>query len=123
VKTFVQAVICSIAIGSSQFATAQPPPASTQPSSIQDRPSSSDRRELTNDQKDIHFIGHVELDLGNDAKVFADDVVVYGDDNRAVATGHVLFAQGENRLSAERAEFNTETRLGTFFNAWGIAAV
>jgi LPS-assembly protein len=122
-KTFVQAVICSIAIGSSQFAAAQPPPASTQPSSIQDRPSSSDRRELTNDQKDIHFIGHVELDLGNDAKVFADDVVVYGEDNRAVATGHVLFAQGENRLSAERAEFNTETRLGTFFNAWGIAAV
>ena len=122
-KTFVQAVIGSIAIGSSQFAAAQPPPASTQPSSIKDRPSSSDRRELTNDQKDIHFIGHVELDLGNDAKVFADDVVVYGDDNRAVATGHVLFAQGENRLSAERAEFNTETRLGTFFNAWGIAAV
>ncbi len=85
--------------------------------------SSSDRRELTNEQKDIHFIGHVELELGTDLKVYADDVYVYGDDNRAVATGHVLFAQGENRLSAERGEFNTETLLGTFFNAWGIASV
>ena len=40
-----------------------------------------------------------------------------------VATGNVVFAQGNNRISAERAEFDTETRLGTFYNAWGIANV
>jgi len=102
-------------------AAAQQPATQGVPGSIQN--SASDRRELTNDQKDVHFIGHVELDLGNDTKVYADDVFVYGDDNRALASGNVVFAQGENRLSAERAEFNTETHLGTFFNAWGIATV
>ena len=39
------------------------------------------------------------------------------------ATGNVVFAQGDNRISAERAEFNTQTRLGTFYNASGIAAI
>jgi LPS-assembly protein len=100
---------------------AQQPASPQMPASI--KGSSSDRSELTNEQKDIHYIGHVELDLGGDVKVYADDVYVYGDENRAVATGHVLFTQGENRLSAERGEFNTETRLGTFFNAWGLARV
>ena len=96
-------------------------PSTPVPGSIQN--SSSDRRELTNDQKDMHFIGHVELDLGSDTKIYAEDVFVYGDDNRALASGNVVFAQGENRLSAERAEFNTETHLGTFYNAWGVATV
>ena len=32
-------------------------------------------------------------------------------------TGNVVFAQGNNRIAADRAEFNTETRLGTFYNA------
>jgi LPS-assembly protein len=100
---------------------AQQPASPQMPASI--KGSSSDRSELTNEQKDIHYIGHVELDLGGDVKIYADDVYVYGDENRAVATGHVLFTQGENRLSAERGEFNTETRLGTFFNAWGLARV
>jgi LPS-assembly protein len=118
-KTFLQVLLCIVVSGSAQSAAAQQPTSSA--SSIKD--SSSDRRELTNDQKDIHFIGHVELDLGSDVKIFADDVYLYGDDNRALASGNVVFAQGDNRLSAERGEFNTQTRLGTFYNAWGIATV
>lgn len=83
----------------------------------------SDRRELTNDQKDYHFSGHVEIELGNDSTLFADDVRFKTEGESALATGNVVFAQGSNRITAERAEFNTDTRLGTFYNAWGVATV
>src|SRR6185295_5287063 len=82
----------------------------------------SDSREGTNAQKDWHFIGHVEFDQ-KDTTIFADDAWYYQDGNKFVATGNVVFAQGDNRISAERIEFNTETRLGTFFNASGISTV
>ena len=49
------------------------------------------------------------------SELFEDEQVV------RVATGNVVLAQGTNRISAERAEFNTKTRLGTFYNATGIA--
>jgi LPS-assembly protein len=83
----------------------------------------SDSREGANDQKDWHFIGHVEMDQGGDTKIYADDVWAYTGTNKAMATGNVVFAQGNNRISAERAEFDTETRLGTFYNAWGLASI
>jgi LPS-assembly protein len=83
----------------------------------------SDSREGANDQKDWHFIGHVEMDQGGDTKIYADDVWAYTGLNKAMATGNVVFAQGNNRISAERAEFDTETRLGTFYNAWGLASI
>ena len=82
---------------------------------------SSDSRELINN-KDYHFIGKVDMDLG-DTKIYADDVRFFGDDNRAVLTGNVVFVQATSRIAAERAEFNTETRLGTFYNAWGTASL
>ena len=80
-------------------------------------------REASNNQKDWHFIGKVEMDRGGDTKIYADDVWAYTGENRAIATGNVLFAQGNDRISAEHAEFDTETRLGTFYNAWGLASV
>jgi len=82
----------------------------------------SDSREGTNQQKDWHFIGHVEFDQ-KDTKIFADDAWYYQEGNKFVAKGNVTFAQGDNRISAERVEFDTETRLGTFFNATGISTV
>jgi LPS-assembly protein len=33
----------------------------------------------------------------------------------------VVYSQGANRIAADRADFNTSTRLGTFYNATGIA--
>jgi LPS-assembly protein len=83
----------------------------------------SDRRELTNDQKDYHFSGNVEIELGKDTTLFADDVRFKTEGESAIATGNVVFAQGSNRITAERAEFNTDTKLGTFYNAWGVATV
>lgn len=96
-------------------------PARAQQTSVSDT-TLSDRREVSNAQKDWHFIGHVEMERG-DVKIYADDVKYTGDDRRAIATGNVVFAQGSNRISAERADFNTDTRLGTFYNASGMVAI
>jgi LPS-assembly protein len=73
-----------------------------------------------------HYIrqGNVELhDPANKTDLYADLVEFFDDENRAVATGNIVLSQGANRISAERAEFNTKTMLGTFFNASGIATV
>ncbi len=101
-------------------AGAQPPPPSPNVPQIDDV--HSDRQELTNNQKTQHHIGHVELKNG-DVTIFADDAWYYMDEHRFVATGNVVFAQGNNRITAERAEFDTDTRLGTFFTAWGVSPV
>ncbi|MGE3511602.1 MAG: LPS-assembly protein LptD, partial [Vicinamibacterales bacterium] len=66
--------------------------------------------------------GGVELEQ-KDTKLYADEVEIFTDQDRAVATGNVVFTQGNNRIAAERAEFNTRTRLGTFYGASGIANV
>jgi LPS-assembly protein len=106
-------------------ATAVPAPTAAVPASpaVADT-TISDRREATNDQKDWHFIGHVEMERpAQKTIIYADDVRYKQDGNHAIATGNVVIAQGNNRLSAENAEFNTETGLGTFYHAWGIASV
>jgi lipopolysaccharide assembly outer membrane protein LptD (OstA) len=64
----------------------------------------------------------VEWERG-ETKIYAEDVKVFGDQNRAILTGNVVLAQGNNRITAERAEFDTKSGLGTFYNAWGIASV
>src|SRR6185436_12187330 len=51
----------------------------------------ADRREYTNDLKNAHYIGHVEIER-TDGKIYADDVMVFGDENKTVATGNVVFA-------------------------------
>lgn len=79
----------------------------------------ADRHDVIND-KEHHYIGKVEFDAG-DTKLYADDVWYYVDQNRAVATGNVVFRQGTNQISADRADFDTKTRLGTFYNASGFA--
>jgi LPS-assembly protein len=66
--------------------------------------------------------GGVELEQGN-TKLYADAVEIFADEDRAIATGNVVLAQGNNRIAADRADFNTRTRLGTFYNAQGIANV
>src|SRR3954462_6139672 len=74
-------------------------------------------------EKEHHYIGSVELDDGRDTKLYADDVWLYLDRNRAVATGNVVFRQGSSQIAADRADFDTKTRLGTFYNASGFAMV
>jgi LPS-assembly protein len=66
--------------------------------------------------------GQVELER-EDTKLYADQVEVFRDTNRAVASGNVVFTQGRNTIAADHADFDTETRLGVFRNAYGIANI
>ena len=102
-------------------ARAQPPAQPSAQTPVVDS-TKSDSREGTNDQKNWHFIGHVEL-VQKDTTIFGDNAWYYQEGNKFVAKGNVVFAQGDNRISAERVEFDTETRLGTFYNASGISTV
>ena len=68
------------------------------------------------------FVGHFEYERG-DVKFYADEAELFRDADRLVASGNVVYRQGSNQISADRAEFNTKTRLGTFFNASGFATV
>ena len=55
---------------------------------------------------------------------FSADVADYYDDqHRLVAVGNVVFITPSSRISADRADFDTRTRTGTFFNAFGSASV
>src|SRR5262245_49201143 len=68
------------------------------------------------------LLGQVEIQQG-DTRLYADEVEFFEDQDRAIATGNVSFSQGNNTISADRADFNTKTRLGTFYNASGIATL
>jgi LPS-assembly protein len=71
-----------------------------------------------------HYVlrGHVEIEQG-DTKLYAEQMDFYPNEDRAVAEGNVLFSQGNNRIGADSAEFNTRTRLGVFRHAYGIASI
>jgi LPS-assembly protein len=57
----------------------------------------------------------------NDMQFYADEAEVFNDADRVRAWGNVLFVSSNNRISAERMDFNTRTRTGTFYVASGIA--
>ncbi|HXG56767.1 MAG TPA: putative LPS assembly protein LptD [Vicinamibacterales bacterium] len=62
----------------------------------------------------------VQVDC-DDVQLFADAVELYRSEGRLVAEGHVTFVSGTNRIAAERMEFNTKTKTGTFYAASGTA--
>jgi LPS-assembly protein len=66
--------------------------------------------------------GQVELKRA-DTELYADEVEIFTDQDRAVASGNVVVVQAGNRIAAERVDFNTKTRLGTFYNAVGFANI
>ncbi len=72
--------------------------------------------------KHYRWSGSVELERG-DTSIYADSVEFFEDQERAIATGNVVVTQGQNRIASDRADFNTRTQLGTFYNATGIATL
>lgn len=68
------------------------------------------------------LIGDVEIECGA-MKFFAEQIDVLTDQNQFIASGNVVFTHGGSRIAAERVEFNTKTRLGTFFIASGTATL
>jgi LPS-assembly protein len=68
------------------------------------------------------LIRDVRVDC-NDVQLFADQAEVFSDSDRLLANGNVVFVSSGSRISADRLEFNTRTKTGTFFNASGIANI
>jgi LPS-assembly protein len=66
--------------------------------------------------------GAVELERG-DSSIYADSIEFFEAEERAVARGNVVVSQGDNRIAADVADFNTRTQFGTFYRASGIARV
>ena len=58
-----------------------------------------------------------------DLQLMADHLESFQEEGRVIAIGNVVYVSGKNRISAERMEFNTKTRTGTFYNAWGTAMI
>src|SRR5262249_11727544 len=79
-------------------------------------------RQIRIGENHLQLNGGVELEQ-EDTKLYADSVEWFMNEDAAVAIGNVVFSQGNNRIAAERAELNTKTHLGTFYEARGIASV
>ena len=70
----------------------------------------------------LHLINQAAIE-GPNLKFFADDVDLYVNTNKVVATGNVVFTNADGRISAERLEFDTATGVGTFYDASGIMSL
>jgi lipopolysaccharide assembly outer membrane protein LptD (OstA) len=68
------------------------------------------------------FSGGVTMQRG-DITVVADDVTLFTDRDLIVATGNVVFNQGENKISSASATFGVKSQLGTFLSAYVVFAV
>jgi LPS-assembly protein len=74
----------------------------------------------------LKLIGDVEARRG-DITFTADVIESFTDTHEVIATGSpgrpVVFTQGGQWIAADRVEFNTETQLGTFHEAYGSFSV
>ncbi len=66
--------------------------------------------------------GQVEVECDR-LKFFADEVELFTDTDRLVASGNVVFTNPEGRISAERVDFDTRNLVGTFYRASGIMSL
>lgn len=66
--------------------------------------------------------GYVQI-VCDDAQLFAREVEVDQAHDLFKAVGDVVFIEGAQRITADRLEFNTKTKLGTFWNAQGIMTI
>jgi lipopolysaccharide assembly outer membrane protein LptD (OstA) len=73
-------------------------------------------------QDHFRLTGEVVL-VQSDMTLYADAVDYYPQTNRLVAIGNVLLKAVDHQIAADRADFNAVTRLGTFYNARGFAAL
>ena len=80
------------------------------------------------DEHDNHFLldgtkdAPVQIDC-DEMQLFADHMESFQTEGRILAHGNVVFVSGGSRITAERMEFNTKTRTGTFYVATGTAVL
>ena len=70
----------------------------------------------------VRLIGAVEIER-DDWKFFAEEVDLYTDTDRLIASGNVVYTSAGNRIAADRADFNTATQTGTFEIATGSVSI
>ena len=101
-------------------ATARPAHAQPQPGGCVPKwDMKSDTLQVVNGTHTL-LIKNVQIDC-NDVQIFAEEAELFTDIDRVRASGNVVFVSGTSRIAAERLEFNTKTKTGTFFVASGIA--
>jgi LPS-assembly protein len=66
----------------------------------------------------LHFQGGVDIKYG-ESRVFADVVEVNTETGDGTAEGNVRFEDPQQQITAERAEFNLFSRIGTLYQAAG----
>jgi LPS-assembly protein len=66
------------------------------------------------------YIDDVEMTLPGNIGLFADRVEFFGDENRLVASGNVVYSNPEGRIAADSVEFDIATNTGTFHVATGL---
>ena len=74
------------------------------------------------DVNHIRLIDQVEIDCA-DWKLYADEADLFVETNELIASGNVVFTSGSSRIAADRLEFDTRTRTGTFYHAFGTAYI
>ncbi len=67
----------------------------------------------------LRFQGAVDIKYG-ESRVFADIVEVNTETGDGTAEGNVRFEDPQQQITAERAEFNLFTRVGTLYQAAGL---
>jgi LPS-assembly protein len=129
-RSFPSVAFIALALAASTSAFAQPPqpprpaappPAAAAPAPQQETQIRSDTTVRRGDDLEIRK-GHFEYEQG-DTKIYADNADYYPKQRRLVLQGNVVLAQGANRISADRADFNVDTRIGTFYHAYGIGTL
>lgn len=70
----------------------------------------------------IRLTGEVEIER-DDWKLYAEQVELFTDTDQLVAIGNVVYSSTDNRIAADRVEFNTEAQTGTFYVATGTATI
>ena len=76
------------------------------------------------DENHLRLIGAVDLvGLNDEWQLFADQVDVYTDEFRLVASGNIVFSGQGSRVAAERVEFDLQQLTGTFHNASGSVSL
>ncbi len=71
----------------------------------------------------LRLTGEVEIEGANEVKFFADQVDLYTDTNRLVASGNVVFTDADGRIAADEVDFDTVTGTGIFRQASGIMSL
>jgi len=113
VRTLLVAVLSSAAL----LAAARPAHAQ-QPHGCDYKWEANSQDAVNLNETHTRLIKNVQIDC-NDIQLFGDEVEIFTDIDRLRASGNVVFVSGTSRIAAERMEFNTRTKTGTFYVASG----